>query len=122
MNFSKFLRSFVIGSAGLIHAFAAEQNMRIHCLIAVGVIVAGFVLAVAAWEWVALVLCIGMVISAECMNTAIERLADRVSPEPDPFIKQAKDCGSAGVLALAITAAVVGGLVFVPKIWAAAGW
>jgi len=122
MNFSKFLRSFVIGSLGLAHAFGTEQNMRIHCLIALGVIVAGFVFAVAAWEWIVLVLCIGMVISAECMNTAIERLADRVSRETHPFIKQAKDCSSAAVLVLAITAAVVGGVVFVPKVWSAAGW
>ena len=122
MNFSKFLRSFVIGSLGLAHAFRSEQNMRIHCLIALAVIVAGFVFAVAAWEWIVLVLCIGMVISAECMNTAIERLADRISQETHPFLKQAKDCGSAAVLVLAITAAVVGGVVFFPKIWAAAGW
>jgi diacylglycerol kinase len=122
MNFSKFLRSFVIGSVGLAHAFAAEQNMRIHCLIALAVIAGGWVFAVAAWEWIVLVFCIGMVISAECMNTAIERLADRVSQEPHPLIKQAKDCSSAAVLVLAITAAVVGGVVFVPKVWAAAGW
>jgi len=122
MNFSKFLRSFVTGSVGLAHAFGTEQNMRIHCLIALGVIGAGFVFAVAAWEWIVLSLCIGMVISAECMNTALERLADRVSQETHPFIKQAKDCSSAAVLVLAITAAVVGGVVFVPKLWAAAGW
>ncbi len=122
MNFSKFLRSFVIGSLGMAHAFATEQNMRIHCLIGLGVIVAGMVFAVAAWEWVALALCIGMVISAECVNTSIERLADRVSLETHPLIKQAKDCSSAAVLVLALTAAVVGGVVFVPKIWTAAGW
>jgi diacylglycerol kinase len=122
MNLSKFLRSFVIGGFGLAHAFRSEQNMRIHCLIAIGVIVAGFVFAVAAWEWVALVLCIGMVISAECLNTSIERLADRISRETHPLIKQAKDCSSAAVLVLALTAAVVGGVVFVPKIWAVAGW
>jgi len=122
MNFSKFLRSFVVGSVGLVHAIGSEQNMRIHCLIALAVIAAGWVFAVAAWEWIVLVLCIGTVISAECMNTAIERLADRVSQEPHPLIKQAKDCSSAAVLVLAITAAVVGGVVFVPKVWAAAGW
>ncbi len=121
MNFSKFLRSFVIGSLGLAHAFRTEQNMRIHFLIALGVIVAGLVFAVAVWEWIVLVLSIGMVISAECVNTAMERLADLVSREKHPLIKQAKDCSSGAVLVLAITAAVVGGLVFFPKIWAAAG-
>jgi undecaprenol kinase len=118
MNFSKFLRSFVIGGLGLAHAVRTEQNMKLHCLIALGVIVAGFVFAIAAWEWVLIVLCIGLVISAECFNTAMERLADRVSQDVHPLIKQAKDCSSAAVLVLALTAAVIGGVVFVPKILA----
>ncbi len=122
MNLSKFLRSFVIGSVGFMHAFWTEQNMRLHCVAAVVVIACGFWLKLAAWEWVAVVLSIGLVISAECVNTALERLADRVSREHDPLIKQAKDCGSAAVLVLAITAAVVGGIVFGPKLWVAAGW
>jgi undecaprenol kinase len=122
MNFSKFLRSFAIGFLGLLHAIRSEQNMRTHFIAALGVIVAGCVLALAVWEWVVIVLCIGLVISAECMNTALERLADRITRETDPLIKQAKDCGSAAVLVVALTSAVVGGLVFVPKIWAAAGW
>lgn len=122
MNVSKFLRSFVIGFSGLLHVIRSEQNMRIHCVAAVGVVVAGFVFALAVWEWIAVVFCIGLVISAECMNTAMERLADRVTLETDPLIKRAKDCGSAAVLVLALTAAVVGGVVFVPKFLAAAGW
>ena len=122
MNFSRFLRSFAIGVAGLAHAVRSEQNMRLHCLIAGAVVIAGFVLRVAAWEWIVLVLCIGLVISAECLNTAIERLADRVSQEKHPLLGQAKDCGSAAVLVLAITAAAVGCIVFVPKLWAATGW
>jgi diacylglycerol kinase len=122
MNVSKLLRSFLTGFLGLAHAIGSEQNMRLHCLAALGVIVAGFVFPLAVWEWIVVVFCIGLVISAECMNTAIERLADRVSRETDPLIKHAKDCGSAAVSVVAFTAAVVGGLVFVPKIWAAAGW
>ena len=122
MNFARFLRSFVFGFLGLAHALKSEQNMRLHCVAAAGVIVAGFVFPLAAWEWVAILLCIGLVIAAECFNTALERLADRISRENDLLIKQAKDCGSAAVLVLAVMAAVVGGVVFVPKIWAAAGW
>jgi diacylglycerol kinase len=122
MNFAKFCRSFVTGFLGLIHAIGSEQNMRIHCLAALGVIGAGLVFALAAWEWITILLCIGLVFSAECMNTAVERLADRISQETHPLIKQAKDCSSAAVLVLALTAAVVGLVVFVPRIRAAAGW
>src|ERR1019366_1425096 len=94
----KFLRSFVTGFVGLAHALGSEQNLRIHFAIAPCVIAAGFFFALAAWEWIAILLCIGLVISAECMNTAIERLADRVSLEKHPLIKQAKDCSSAAAL------------------------
>jgi diacylglycerol kinase len=118
----KFLRSFVTGFVGLTHALGSEQNMRIHGVVAVCVIAAGFVFALAAWEWIAISFCIGLVISAECMNTALERLADRVSLEKHPLIKQAKDCSSAAVLVLAMTSAVVGAIVFVPKISAWLGW
>ena len=122
MNIAKVLRSFVIGFLGLMHAIRTEQNMRLHCLAAVGVIAAGFFFPLAAWEWVAVVLCIGLVISVECFNTALERLADRVSRENDPLIGQAKDCGSAAVLVLAVMSVVVASVVFGPKIWAAVGW
>ncbi len=120
--FKKFLRSFAIGFTGLAHAFGSEQNMRIHGAIACCVIAAGFFFALAAWEWIAISFCIGLVISAECMNTALERLGDRVSLEQHPLIKHAKDCGSAAVLVLALTSAVIGGIVFVPKISAWLGW
>lgn len=96
--------------------------MQMHVGIALCVIGAGCMFTLAAWEWVAVVLCMGAVISAECLNTAMERLADRLSTEQHPLIKQAKDCSSAAVLVLAMTSAVVGGIVFLPRIWAWLGW
>jgi diacylglycerol kinase len=122
MNVSKFLRSFVIGFLGLTHVIRSEQSMKLHCCAAVGVVIGGFVFALAAWEWMVILFCIGLVMSAECLNTAVERLADRVTRENDTLIKHAKDCGSAAVLVAVIISAVVGCLVFVPKIWAAAKW
>ena len=121
MNLSRFLHSFKIGFLGLGHAIGTEQNMRVHLLIAVGVIAIASLLPLVAWEWIVVVLCIGLVLGAECMNTALERLADRVTREPDPLIMHAKDCGSAAVLVIALTTAVIGGVVFVPKLWAILG-
>jgi diacylglycerol kinase len=117
-----FLRSVSNGFIGLTHAFGSEQILRIHGVIAFCVIAAAYFFALAPSEWIAVSLCIGLVISAECMNTALERLADRVSLEKHPLIKQAKDCSSAAVLVTAMTSAVVGGIVFVPKISAWMGW
>src|SRR5262245_9504156 len=110
----KFLRSFVIGFVGMAHVCRSEMNMRIHVAAAVGVLVAGFVFGLAAWEWVAILFCIGLVLAAECMNTSVERLADRVSLDWDPLIKQAKDCASGAVLTLALMSAGIGGIVFLP--------
>jgi diacylglycerol kinase (ATP) len=118
----KFLRSVGTGLVGLTHALASEQILRMHGVIAICVIAAGCFFALAASEWIAVALCIGLVISAECMNTALERLADRVSLEKHLLIKQAKDCGAAAVLVLAMSSAVIGGIVFVPKISAWMGW
>lgn len=122
MSISKFFRSFAIGFLGFCHAFVTEQNMQIHSLAAIGAIAAGMMFQLTQWEWIAVLLCIGVVISAECMNTAIERLADRISQKQNPLVKQAKDCGSAAVLVLAITSTAVGLIIFVPRIWATSGW
>ena len=118
----RFVRSFLNGYVGITHALRSEQNLRIHCVIAVCVIAAGCAFGLAAWEWIAISFCIGLVISAECMNTALERLADRISLERHPLIKDAKDCGSAAVLVLAMMSAVVGAIVFVPRIRTWMGW
>lgn len=120
--FGKFLRSFVTGFMGIGHVIASEQNMRLHLVAAVGVIVAGAIFRLEAWEWVAVLACVGLVLSAECMNTAMERLADRVSLERHPLIKQAKDCASGGVLVLALMSAIIGGIVFLPRLRSLTGW
>jgi diacylglycerol kinase len=120
--FGKFLRSFVTGFAGLAHVTRSEMNMRIHVAAAVAVVVAGFAFGLAAWEWVAVLFCVGLVLSAECMNTALERLADRVSLDWHPLVKQAKDCASGAVLVLALTSALVGGIIFLPRLRALTGW
>lgn len=118
MNFHRLLRSFRYGIAGLVAVAASEQNMRIHLLAAVAAAAAGWWFQIAAWEWGAVVLSMGLVLAAECMNTALERLADRVSRAEEALIGQAKDAAAAGVLSASLAAAIVGGIVFLPKVWA----
>jgi len=118
----KLLRSVANSLNGLAHALGTEPILQMHAVIAVAVIAAGIYFAIATAEWIAVTLCIGLVISAECANTAIERLADRVSLEEHPLIKQAKDCSAAAVLMLATTSGVIGCIIFVPKVRAWTGW
>ena len=83
------------------------------------VIALGWFLRVGRSDWCWLVVAISMVWCAEAFNTAVERLADRVTMERDPLIKQAKDLAAGAVLCAALGAAVIGLLVLGPPLW---GW
>lgn len=96
--------------------FRGEAHARIHGIVAVAVILAGVWLDLCAWEWCAVVLCIGGVFMAEGFNTAIEALADRVSVEKHPLIAKCKDVAAGAVLLFVMGAVVVGLIIFLPKI------
>ena len=110
------LRSFRYAFAGVKLLFGEEHNARIHATITVLVVVAGIVLRVSPVEWGVLVICIGMVLSAEAFNSAIERIADYLTTERDERIRDIKDLAAGAVLLCAIAAAIVGLIVFVPHI------
>ena len=116
MDFAKLLRSFIPGFVGIGYVLRTEQNMRIHAFVTIGVVLAGWYFRLSAVEWIAVVLCIGGVTAAEAINTAVERLADRVTEEHDELVKHAKDTAAASVLLLSIAAVVVGAIVFLPKL------
>ncbi len=117
MDVRKFGRSFRFAFRGVCHVFHTEQNMRVHAVIAALVIAGGIGFGISRVEWLAIALCIALVMAAECVNSALERLADRISREDHYLIAHAKDASAAGVLLLAAGSAVVGMLVFVPRIW-----
>jgi len=108
---SNFFRAFKFAFKGLVVGFG-ERSLRFHAVALVLVVVLGFVLQVTAGEWCLLLLCIGLVVSAELMNTAIERLTDLVSPGFNEKAGQVKDLAAGAVLAASIVAAVVGALIF----------
>ena len=111
-----FLHSLRHAANGVRLALNTQRNMRTHAAVTLGVIVAGFVLHTSLGEWVALVITIGLVWQAELMNTALEAIVDKTSPEIHPLARAAKDCAAAAVLVTAVTAVVVGALIFVPKL------
>lgn len=115
-SISKRLKIFTYASNGLKVLFQEEHNSRIHLFATVCVIVAGVLLKLSILEWVAVAFAVGLVFSGEIFNSAIEDLADVVCPERDERIKKVKDLAAAAVLVNALTAAVIGLLVFVPKI------
>jgi len=121
MQYQKFsikkrLASFKYAFNGLKILVLEEHNARIHLVAAICVILLGLFFNISALEWIAVSLVIGFVIACEAINSAIENLADFVSPEKNEFIKKAKDLSAAGVLVSAITAVIIGFLIFLPKI------
>lgn len=108
--------SFVYAFQGLRWLLRYEHNARIHMAAALAVIAAGIFFGIVAWEWCVLMLCIGMVVSAEALNSAVEAIADKVSPEYNELIGRAKDFGALAVMWLAFVAVIVGGVVFIPYI------
>lgn len=112
----KRIRSFGYALNGIRLLVLHEHNAWIHLLAAVCVVGAGFFFHLSLSEWVAVVIVIGLVIFAEAVNSAIEVLCDLVSPEYNEAIGRVKDLAAGAVLLLAIAAAIVGILIFFPKI------
>ena len=117
MKISKMLRSFKFALAGMVHLVRFENNAQFHFLATLLVISAGYWFKIDRNEWIIVIFAIALVSSAEAFNSAIEKLCDRIEPEKDPVIGKVKDMAAAGVLFMALAAAIVGCMVFLPKIF-----
>jgi len=110
------IKSFNNAFSGLWFNLRREPNFLIQLCIGTLVILAGLVLSLRRMEWVLLLLSIGAVLSAEAMNTAIEKICDRFLDQKDPLVKIIKDSAAAAVLIISFAAAAVGLLVFWPHV------
>lgn len=112
----KFIRSFGFAFSGLGYALRTQLNFRIHIFIAFFIGITGYWLQLSTNEWLWVVSAVGMVLMTELLNTAIEVLVDLVSPEIHPKAKIIKDVAAGAVLVTAISAAMIGLIIFIPKI------
>ena len=103
---------------GLRETLLNEPHGRIEVVFAASVLGMGVWLEIEAWEWVAVILASTVVIAAECLNTSLEHLADKVTREHDELVRKAKDAAAAGVLVSVVGAAATGCLIFLPRLWA----
>jgi diacylglycerol kinase len=109
------ISSFKYALQGLIYVLKTQTNAQIHVFATFCVAIIGYFSHISITEWCVLVGMIGLVISMETMNTALEALVDLVSPEHNRLAGIAKDVAAAAVLVAAMAAVVVGLLIFVPK-------
>lgn len=115
---NKLYKSFGYAFEGIFATLFHERNMQIHFLVTVLVIIFGIILNISVTEWFYCMLLFGLVLSLEMVNTAIEAVVDLVTEDKKPLAKKAKDAAAGAVLINAIFAAIMGGIIFFPKLWA----
>ncbi|HVX50682.1 MAG TPA: diacylglycerol kinase family protein [Chitinophagaceae bacterium] len=102
---------------GLLYFFRHERNGRVQLVAAIVTVGFAVALHISATDWVAVLLCIGAVLSLEMLNSAIEKLCDIVHKEQHPVIKIIKDVSAAAVLFASVISIVIAVIIFLPKIF-----
>lgn len=120
--FSREAASFACAFRGIAALLKDEIHARFHLAATVVVIAMGAWFGISGREWIAVILSIGIVWTAEALNTAIEYVADLAHPDEHPEVKKLKDLAAAAVLFASIAALVVGVIVFGPRVCAATQW
>jgi diacylglycerol kinase len=113
---SGFWRSFGFAGQGVWHAVCTQRNVRVQLLAGAGAVVLGLVLGITATDWAAIVLAIGLVLTAETFNTVVEAIVDLCTSEYHPLAKIAKDTAAGAVLIASAAAVGVGIAVFLPRL------
>ena len=113
-------RAFACAFEGIDNA-ARGRNFKIECAIGLLAVVLGFAFRISHPEWLAVIICIGVVLGFEVANTAIESVVDLASPGYDERAKRAKDCAAGAVLVASIAALAVGIMLYAPRILALFG-
>lgn len=117
-NLKKFINGFVYAFNGICHG-AKSRNMRVHLLMATLVLITGLLVNLSLFEWMTVAILIALVISAELINSAIEELANLIRDHEKlqyQATRNTRDLAAGAVLVLATASAIVGLLIFLPKI------
>ncbi len=109
-------KSFKFAFNGLRILIKEEHNAQIHLFITIIVIIFGFIFCVSSLEWIAIIFAIGFVLALELINTSIEDIANFISPDKNESIKKIKDLSAAAVFIGAVSAFIIGLVIFLPKI------
>lgn len=110
-----FSASFKYAASGFL-ATLRGRNFRIQIFIGVFALFLCKLLPVSVSETCIVLLCIGLVLAGECLNTSIEAVVDLACPQLHPLAKTAKDCAAAAVLVLSAVSSIIALAIFVPKL------
>lgn len=109
-------KSFEHAGRGLIVFIKGTHNAWVHITMLIIAVTLGFYFKISHTDWIFLILAAGFVLSAEAFNTAIEIDIDLTSPDFHPYAKDTKDVAAAAVLLSALTAFIIGCIIFIPHI------
>lgn len=112
-SWRKLFSSFIFAFSGIVTTFKSEQNFRIHTMVSVIVIGLAVALDFSNERFIILLIVIGLVLSLELVNTAIEKTVDLITKEYHPLAKKAKDAAAGAVLVFSIFAVIIGILLFI---------
>ena len=114
-------KSFGYAFQGIFNTIRTERNIKIYCAAAILVTIFGIWLQISKTEWMICFILFGLILALELVNTAVEATVDLFTEERKPLAKKAKDAAAGAVLIVAIFAAVIGILIFIPKLLDVAG-
>lgn len=112
----KFLLGFKYAFNGIFETVRNERNIKVHIFIMFFVIISGFYFRISILEWFICIILFSIVIAGEIFNTAIENLVDFICPDKNEKARIIKDSSAGAVLVLAIGSAIIGFIIFIPKI------
>jgi diacylglycerol kinase len=112
------LHSFGFAINGIRIGFRDETNFQIQVAMALASIILGVYFQVSIAEWLFVFGAIGLVLTAELLNTALEELCDMLKDTHDPAVAKIKDLAAGAVLCASLCALVIGLIIFLPKFFA----
>ncbi|RED38634.1 diacylglycerol kinase (ATP) [Winogradskyella eximia] len=111
------LKSIGFAFKGMLILIKTEASIKVQLCITIVITFAGFYFEISKTEWMVQLAMIGLVMSLEGMNTAIEHIADFIHPEYHKKIGLIKDVAAGAVFIAAIIATIIAGIIYVPKIF-----
>ena len=109
------IRSLRFAFKGAWLLITTEASIKVQIAIAILVTILGFVVQLSTQEWMFQCLAIGLVLVAESLNTAIEKLCDFVHPDYHSRIGLIKDISAGAATFAAIIAIIIGLIIYLPK-------
>lgn len=112
----RFFNALLFALQGIKQFFSRDRNGQIQMVIGITAIIIGFTVTLSSFQWLLVLFCIGLVISLEMINSAIERYCDLVTTDFHPGIKIIKDVAAGAVLVASITSLIIGLIIFIPAL------